>query len=317
MVEPFSFDMTSSSETNYKDAHRIAFKAFDTVVVIDFWGDAEDCDDAAVEMRVFCAKCERLLSRTLPGSDISRLNSARGEWVDIDASTAVLLARALEYCRASRGRFDITVGSLVGKWDFKNGIIPDAGQLAEAARDVDWHAVEVDVGGAKARLLNPNSQVDLGGIAKGWIADRLRDVAAGGRYKLTGMVANLGGNVIMWGSKDDGSPWMIGVRDPWNPSCDIASIPLRSGSVVTSGVYERSFEHDGITYHHVLDPKTGWPVTTDLASATLVCQDSIDAEGFSTTVLAMGKAEGSAFVRDNLCIHHACLIGNDREIILF
>ena len=135
-------------------------------------------------------------------------------------------------------------------------------------------------------------------------------------FGLCGMIVNLGGNIVVDGERPDDGPWRIGVKDPRNPSTNIATIPLHSGSVVTSGTYERSFEQDGRRFHHILDPQTGWPVDTDLISATLVCDRALDAEGYSTTVLALGKDAGARFVRECSVIEHACLITIDGEMLL-
>lgn len=308
---------TTSSNSNASAPNRYAFPAFDTLVTLDFWGDADACAEAAALAERGCREYEALFSRTLPDSDIGRLNSSCGQWAHMDPRTIDLLAKSLGYCERSQGAFDVTVAPLVEQWDFKRGVVPSAGSLAEAARHVGWRSVEVDAASCRARLADEEAKVDLGGVAKGWIADKLRkQIMDAGRFGLQGMVANLGGNIVVGGSKPGSDVWRIGVKDPRDPSRNVAVVPVRHGSVVTSGTYERSFERDGVLYHHVLDPGTGWPVGTDLASATLVCQRSLDAEGYSTTVLALGKAEGARFVREHPEIQHACLVGCDGELVL-
>ncbi len=308
---------TTSSNSNAFASSRHAFAAFDTLVTLDFWGEADACAEAAALAERDCREYEGLFSRTLPYSDIGRLNSSCGQWVDMDPRTIDLLTKALGYCERSQGAFDVTVAPLVEQWGFKRGVVPSAGSLAEAARHVGWGSVEVDAASCRARLADEEAKVDLGGVAKGWIADELRkQIMDAGRFGLQGMVANLGGNIVVGGSKPGSDVWRIGVKDPRDPSRNVAVVPVRQGSVVTSGTYERSFERDGVLYHHVLDPGTGWPVDTDLASATLVCLRSLDAEGYSTTVLALGKAEGARFVREHPEIRHACLVGCDGELVL-
>lgn len=308
---------TTSSNSNASTPNRYAFPAFDTLVTLDFWGDADACAEAAALAERGCREYEALFSRTLPDSDIGRLNSSCGEWVHVDPRTFDLLTKALGYCERSRGMFDVTVAPLVELWDFKHGVVPSEKALAGAATHVGWRAVEVDSANCCVRIADASAKVDLGGIAKGWIADELRkQIMDAGRFGLQGMVANLGGNIVVGGSKPGSDVWRIGVKDPRDPSRNVAVVPVRHGSVVTSGTYERSFERDGVLYHHVLDPGTGWPVGTDLASATLVCQRSLDAEGYSTTVLALGKAEGARFVREHPEIQHACLVGCDGELVL-
>lgn len=308
---------TTSSDSDAPAPNRHAFTAFDTLVAFDLWGDADACAEAAASAERACREYEALFSRTLPDSDIGRLNRSCGQWVDMDPSTLDLLAKALGYCERSQGAFDVTVAPLVELWDFKRGVVPFADSLAEAARHVGWHSVEVDAGRSRVRLADEGAKVDLGGIAKGWVADALREqLMDSDRFGLQGMVANLGGNIVVGGSKPGFDVWRIGVKDPRDPSRNVAVVPVAQGSVVTSGTYERSFHRDGVLYHHVLDPATGWPVDTDLASATLVCERSIDAEGYSTTVLALGRERGAAFARERPEVAHACLVARDGSVSL-
>ena len=295
---------------------RHSFKAFDTLVSLDLWGEEEECKFLCSEIESSCARYESLFSRTIENSDIGRLNLASGTWAPVDPQTSDLIESALGYCESSDGLFDITIGNAVRQWDFKKGEVARERALEDALPHIDWRSLEIDREAGTARSRDPLALVDLGGIAKGWIADRIREHAMRGDRRISGMIANLGGNVILGGSKPECDVWKIGVKDPWNPSRNVAVLETRSGSVVTSGIYERCFERDGILYHHVLDPKTGRPRHTDLASATLVCADSIDAEGFSTTVLALGMDKGSEFVRSRSEIQHACLIGAKGDIRL-
>lgn len=294
-----------------------SFAAFDTTVAVDLWGDGADCVRAAIEIERLCRRFESLFSRTLSTSDVGRVNSASGSWVQVDPCTVSLVRSALGYCERSQGAFDITIGPAAQAWDFKRGVVPDANVLAAAVDLIDWTAVEVDEQGSRVRLARPGMMMDLGGIAKGWMADRIVEAVAPPRYGVSGLIVDLGGNIAVSGAKPDGSAWVVGVKDPFDRARPAASISLEAGSVVTSGTYERSFEREGLLYHHVLDPKTGWPVRTDLASASLVCSRSIDAEGFSTTVLALGGRRGADFAKRQPEIEHACLIGADRELMVF
>ena len=164
-----------------------------------------------------------------------------------------------------------------------------------------------------AQLADPDAAVDAGGIAKGWIADAL--VAAMEAHGLSGTIVNLGGNVAVSGTKPTGDPWRVGIRDPRDPSQLIGAVPLVAGSAVTSGVYERCFTApDGTFYHHILDPRTGRPVETDVAGVTVICEKSIDAEGFSTTLLALGLERGLALARRHPEILQAFFIAPDGAI---
>ena len=152
----------------------------------------------------------------------------------------------------------------------------------------------------------------LGAVAKGWIADRLSAVLA--EHGLDSFVVNLGGNVMAHGQKPDGSPWRVGLQDPRDKGSIVGAVTVRDASAVTSGVYERCFERDGVFYHHILDPMTGFPVETDAAGATVVARRSIDAEGYSTTLLALGIERGLAFARERDAILGAYFVDRDGKV---
>lgn len=272
----------------------ITFDAFDTRVGICAYGEKDACTYGLMRAYEDCMEYERLFSRTIVGSDISRVNAAKGAWVDVDARTGKLVEKALAYCAESRGTFDITIGAVSRLWDLKRGIIPQDEALAEAVRHVDWHGVHIEREGSRARvrLDDPAAMIDLGGIAKGWIADALDAMLT--QTGIPGYVIDLGGNILVRGDKPDGSPWTVGLPDPaCGPGArermkPVGTIRIASGSVVTSGVYERARMCDDVLYHHVLDPKTGMPVAVEHPAVSVVCERSIDAEGFSTTLLALG-----------------------------
>ncbi len=314
-------DTTQSYELAREDGRtQIRFAAFDTGVRICAYGDEDACSRALAQAHANCMTYERLFSRTIASSDVSRINDAHGAWVEVDERTAELVEAALAYCAASYGVFDITVGSLSRLWNLKRGIIPDADTLAEAARHVDCHGVQVDREGerVRVRLDDPLAMIDLGGIAKGWIADALDSELA--QAGIGAYVIDLGGNILVRGSKPDGSLWTVGLPDP---SCGagareaarpVGTVKLASGSVVTSGIYERSCIRDGVRYHHVLDPKTGMPIEVEYPAVSVVCEKSIDAEGYSTTLLALGLEEGRKLAAEHPEILQAFFITWNGEI---
>ena len=158
--------------------------------------------------------------------------------------------------------------------------------------------IEIDYNGTTVTLADPDARLDLGGIAKGYVSDVLLDeLAVAG---VTSAYVNLGGNVKVLGAKPDGSPWKIGVRDPNAPEDErsIARVALTDGSVVTSGLYERQFEQGGRRYWHILDPRTGYPVKSDLVSATIVREHSIDGDGYTKPLFMWGSDEALAFLED-------------------
>ncbi len=268
------------------DQPQSSFFCFDTACSI---GGAmgQDLLDATVAR---CQGFERTLSRTIATSDVGRINAAGGAAVEVEADTAQLIELALGYCEASGGLFDITIGAVSELWDFHEGTVPSEDQIAAALPHVGFERVRVD--GTTVTLGDPAARLDLGGIAKGFVADVLIDeLEAQG---VTSAYVNLGGNVKVLGDKPDGTPWKVGVRDPApdaDASTPIARIALDGGSVVTSGLYERQFEADGRRYWHILDPRTGYPVETDLVSATIVSERSIDGDGCTKPLFMMGWGE--------------------------
>ena len=287
--------------------------------------DAAALDDALTTCVARCRRFERLLSRTDPSSDISRAHAASPDPVPVAPETAELVRLALPYCAGSRGCFDITMGTVTSLWDFHAGIVPSRRALADALEHVGVEAVEAspaDVVAPWLAIRDPKAVLDLGGIAKGYIADDLAGILAA--CGIDRMALNLGGNVVVRGSapgaalaaenaagcKNDAScgeqrapdgacgnpmPWHIGIADPLHPGRHCAVVELDAGSVVTSGTRERRFSRGGVTYHHILDPRTGMPAVTDAASATVVAERSLDCDGWSTTVLMLGAQGGIDF----------------------
>lgn len=304
--------------TPFPGGASIAFPAFDTGCLITAYGDPPVMEKTLQEARNACREYERLFSRTLPHSDIGRLNHAGGAAIEVDPRTFELLEAACGYCAASEGVFDITVGALSNLWDFKKERIPSPELRAQATAHVGWQKLVLQSrkdGRCFAQLTDRASQVDLGGIAKGWIADELGEalMLAGA----AGAMLNLGGNVLVRGAKPDRSPWRIGIRNPLaqGPDATRHSVRLQNGSVVTSGVYERSFTRRGVRYHHILDPKTGMPISCDAISASVVAERSIDAEGYSTTLLALGPERARGFLRRHPEIIQTVFILQDGTVI--
>ncbi|MDR2957457.1 MAG: FAD:protein FMN transferase [Coriobacteriales bacterium] len=306
------------------------FFAFNTIVSVISYGSVETSSQAFAMARDECRRFERLFSRTLPHSDIANINQSGGNEVEIDFDTHTVLKAAQYYCQQSQGMFDITIGPVVALWDFQQGIIPNQEQLTSALCHVDWQGLHLrrttlsDITGDSssddinthyyAHLDDPKAAIDLGGIAKGYIADRLAEVFRS--QELNNFCINLGGNTLASGKKPDGSAWRVGVQDPQNPNAILQTIDAIDVSVVTSGVYERCFIENGILYHHILNPKTGYPVATDVAGVTVVAQASIDAEGYSTTLLAMGIKPGTEFVKQHPEIIQAVFVNFEGHIVM-
>ncbi len=274
---------------------QLVFAAFNTVITIIIYASEESAQFVSIKAINQCRYYERLFSRTLEHSEVSKINRSKGEKLTLSKDTFNLLEAALYYCRESHGYFDISIGSVSRLWDFTKEIVPDKEKLSQALRFVDFRQIELDKKDLSVRVKKPGVQIDLGGIAKGYIADKLDEMFL--ELGFSSYLINLGGNIFARGLKPDDSPWLIGLMNPKEPGKNLSAFSLHDASSVSSGTYERAFTQDGFHYHHILDPKTGFPVQTDLLEASLVCKKSIDAEGYSTTMLALGLDRALEFAQ--------------------
>ena len=203
--------------------------------------------------------------------------------------TAEVIALAQRYAQLSDGALDITVRSAFVLWDFTAGTIPDAAALHQAVSLIDYRSLHVD--GQTVTLAK--GAIDLGGIAKGYIADRVATVLK--EKGVRSALIDLGGNIVALGDKA-GAPFRIGIKDPSATDSLCAIIEKSDMSVVTSGIYERGFDKDGVRYHHLLDPATGMPIQNTLASVSVVCETSADADALSTACFVMGEERARALI---------------------
>ncbi|MBR2406172.1 MAG: FAD:protein FMN transferase [Clostridia bacterium] len=267
--------------------------AMDTVISVTIY-EAGDTEVEAVLDRCFAEvkRLEGLFSATLPNSDVARINQAGGTAVTVAEETAELLAESLKYSALSDGAFDVTLRPVIELWDFSgNSGVVDAVLLPHALKTVDYRAMSVD---GQTVTLTIGGSIDLGGIAKGYIADRLRELLE--QEGVTSAVVDLGGNIVVCGSKN-GDDWRVGIKDPADVSSLCAVVTGQNLSVVTSGIYERGFTLDGVRYHHLLSPKTGMPVQNGLASVTIACESSVQADALSTACFVLGESAGLELVR--------------------
>jgi thiamine biosynthesis lipoprotein len=238
-----------------------------------------------------CSYYNDLLSKTVPGSDVWKINHAGGEPVQVSAHTLRILQTAASVSAASQGAFNIAIGQAVSLWRFKDQQprLPDPQALADAVARADYRKIELD--GDSVRV-PADMQIDLGGIAKGYIADCIADELRD--RGVTSALLNFGGNVVTIGGKPDGSAWQVGLQTPAGKrGADFwAAVPSRDSTVVTSGVYERGFDIDGVRYHHILDPRTGWPIQNGLLTVTACTKSSLLADVLTTAIFVLGAEAG-------------------------
>lgn len=267
----------------------ISLFAMDTYMTLAAYGDSADEALTAASREI--NRLEATLSRTIDTSDVSRLNA--GEAVAVQPETRALLERALTLSDETGGTFDMTVAPLVALW----GITSDAPRVP-SQEEID--ALLPLVGGEHVHMddavtLDAGCAVDLGGIAKGYASDRVAAIFA--RHGITSGTISLGGNVYVCGSKPNGQPWVVAIQDPRSNGYAV-TVALTDSFAVTSGGYQRYYTApDGTVYQHILDPKTGYPVESDLLSVSILCDNGTMADAYSTALYVMGSAGAQAFWR--------------------
>lgn len=280
---------------------------FDTVVTINAYvEDMGVINEALAE----CARYEALLSKTVEGSDVWNINRAEGNPVEVSDDTVSILNLVKRVSDMSSGAFDVTVAPAVALWNFKDGMqsLPDDSDVAAAAAKIDYKKITVN---GNTVTLPRGMSIDLGGVAKGYIADRIAEFL---RDKgVTSGILNFGGNVVSIGKKPDGE-WRVGIQNPREPTGSyLIAINASDKAVVTSGIYERGFDLDGTRYHHLLDPKTGWPKQNELASVTIITDMSSLADALSTATFVLGMEKGVELV-NSLPGVEAIFITRDNDI---
>ena len=282
----------------------------DTVIILTAYTDDDQVLKDAMEE---CSRYEKLLSATIEGSDVWRINHADGQPVEVSDDTMEVLRCAVRIAELSGGAFDVTIAPVSSIWDFTSGeaVLPDAEKIARAAKLVDYTKLELE--GNTVRL-PAGMMIDPGGIAKGYIADSVKAwlMDKGVRHA----ILSFGGNVVGIGTKPDGSDWKVGIQDIDKATGEYMLVSRNNGgSTVTSGIYERGFDLDGVRYHHLLSTETGWPVQNELASGTIFSDSSMLGDALSTTAFVLGTEEGTRLI-ESLEGIEALFIARDRTVTM-
>ena len=261
--------------------------AMDTVVSETLYTSGEDIN---IQIGEKLREMETtLLSWTDENSQISQLNNADGGTVEVDTDLAADLAKICQLSQDSDGAFDPTLGKLIRLWDIdgENPHVPDQSEIDALLPEVGYGKIQLD--GNQVTLLD-GCTLDLGAVGKGMGCDLIMDYLKT-QPDVSGMILNLGGSSVMtYGEKPDGSPWKVALTDPRDTEGNyLGAITLDANQFLsTSGDYEKYFIEDGIRYHHILDPKTGYPVQNGLTSVTIVCDQGYLADGLSTACFVLG-----------------------------
>ena len=260
---------------------------------------------------------ENHMSLHTDSSEIALVNTNAGKQaVQVSPDTFAVIEKALEIARLSEGAFDPTIAPLVQAWDIggDNARRPPDGEIAALLPLVDYTKVELNAEAYEVYLPVEGMALDLGGIAKGYAADEVKQILLD--HGVNKAIVNLGGNVLTLGKKVDGSLWRIGIQDPDDGrGAYVMIVELDDTSLVTSGPYERFLEIEGETYHHILDTKTGFPVESDFTSVSIITQSSFLADALSTSVYALGYEKGMDLI-NSLDGVQAVFLTDDKEVVL-
>ena len=266
---------------------------FDTIISVTLYDSSKTSElDHCFELAKLY---ESYFSATIADSDISRINASPGKPVRVHDETIRLLEKGIYYAKLSGGKFDITIGKLTKLWDFQadDPVIPDKKKIKKAAAAVGYSNIRIK--GNDVTLEHTAAAIDVGGIAKGYIADEMKKYLVSCGIK-SGLI-NLGGNVLTIGAKEDGGAYAIGIQKPFDDTgAMIAVAEVKDQTVVTSGTYERCFIQDGKVWHHILDVSTGYPVENDLLAVSVICENSADGDALSTACFVLGLEKGMELI---------------------
>ncbi len=287
---------------------------FDTTITITIYDGNEKILDSSMDL---CKKYEKIFSSKINNSDISKINknSKNGKYTKVSNETLDLINTAMYYGDLSNGNFDITIGALTDLWDFKEHKIPEKNEINKAISSVNYN--NIDIKDNKILLTDKSAKIDLGGIAKGYIADKLKEHLISNGIK-SGII-NLGGNILLIGEKNESNQnndkyFNIGLQKPFSDTGDtILTIKAKDTSIVTSGTYQRYFYDNDILYHHILDTKTGYPVNNSLNSVTIINKSSTICDALSTLTFTYGLEDGIKLI-ESLDDTEAIFVMDNNEI---
>lgn len=277
---------TTSSEPISKSMYLL-----DTKVTITIY----DSDKSSLLTNSFnlCDKYTQIFSNTDQNSELYKLNHRMTNTVEVSADLASLIKTGLKYSELTDGDFDITIYPLSSLYDFhdQNNALPDQAAIAAAITKIDYHKVSVN--GNAVTFADNATQIDLGALAKGYIADKLKSYLTSKGVKSA--IIDLGGNIVCIGERPDSDTFKIGIAKPFTNTTAL-TLNINDLSVVTSGIYQRYIKVKGKIYHHILNPHTGYSYENDLASVSIISKDSTNGDALSTTCFIMGKAKATKYI---------------------
>ncbi len=289
------------------------FYFMDTLITVTLYTDEKEAEPIFKECRRILSELDALWSRTNEDSDTSRFNASHAGLLDLDARTVDLIRTAADVSQKTDGAFDVTVLPLVKLWQLceENDRLPTQDSMFQTLALVNYNRLSVSSDTAVSKITG--TEIDFGGIGKGAAIDALIDYLES--TDVSGGLVSFGSNVAVFGEKPDGSDFLIGLRDPRDRTDYAGALTLRPGEVLSvSGDYERYYIVSGEKYHHILDPKTGYPADTGLSSVAVVCRDGTLADALSTALFVMGEEAAMAFYQAEVYDFEAVFIRSDGSI---
>ena len=305
-------EQTKEEETDSeKEASKDVF-AMDTYMTMTAYG--EEAEEAVSLAEEEILRLESLLSATDGKSEIYMLNQEGRATLSEDS--ACLLERALDLYEETGGIFDPAVYPVMEAWGFptQEYKVPDEETLQAALSLTDASKIDFQEENGEIRFGMEGMKIDFGGIAKGYTSSKIMGI-----YRECGIesgIVNLGGNVHVLGTKPDGSLWRVAVQSPEDENGYLGVLSISDRAVITSGGYERYFEQDGKAYHHIIDPRTGYPAENGLTSVTIVSEDGTLADGLSTALFVMGREKAEQFWQENSSEFDAILETEDGTVFV-
>jgi thiamine biosynthesis lipoprotein len=286
---------------------------------INLWlppGQTAEAAGAAIELAFAeIDRIEGLASEWRPDSELSQLSAAAGgEPRPLSPDLYTLLQRSKVVAEATDGAFDPTFHAVGQLWSFRPGAIPPSAEaIADKLPLVDWREIELTAEGRRGRLRRAGMKLGLGAIAKGYAVDRAAQLLSDRGF--TDHIVEGGGDTFVSGTKG-GAAWMVGIQRPDGPG-SVGALPLQDRALVTSGGYQRYFEHAGRRYSHIIDPRSGWPLdeAASALSVSVLAPDATDADAYCTAVAVMGPARGMEFIESRPELD-AVIITHDRQLLI-
>lgn len=301
-----------TSERSFKPVERTTY-ALGTIINLKLYG--KNAEKAIEESITKLNEIDDKMSAFKDYSDISKININSGEnFQVVSEETFSILRTAIKYSELTQGAFDPTIRPLVNLWGIGTDAqaIPTKEEIHEKIKLVNYKNIIFNKDNNSVKLTYKNQSLDLGGIAKGYASDVVKDILI--KNNIKNGIIDLGGNIYALGEKEDGTPWRVGIQDPFTSRGNfIGVISVKNKSVVTSGYYEKYFIKDGKKYHHILNPLTGYPSESNIISVTIISDKSIDGDGLSTGVYIMGLDKATKLI-ESIPGVDAIFITNENQV---